>query len=381
MKHFKFGVIFFLSLFFSLESLSQDTLKKESTARKIITKIFVDTVTSTSTHGYIINPLFYYTPETRFAFGISTVFYFRMSKKDSAYRPSVVHPFFGVTQNKQVFVESPFQLFFQQEKYYLYGEVSAYDYPYFFFGVGNGIPHSYNEIYTALYPSCTLSVLKKVAPPLYAGFRMQVDDYNIVKKETGGMLDQNLVQGSNGGLNAGIGPMLLYDTRNNIFSPTKGAYVELATWLNSKYTFSDYTYGSYVLDARKYVPWHKNDMFGFQFYGNLMTGNPPFYQMAMLGGTKRMRGYYEGRYRDKDYLSAQAEYRSGFWRNRLGYAVFAGTGFVFHDFKNIDLMYLKPSAGAGLRIRFDRKEKINFRIDFAFGYKTFYPYFVLSEAF
>ncbi|HXA00824.1 MAG TPA: BamA/TamA family outer membrane protein [Cytophagaceae bacterium] len=378
MKRFKFLIIFFI-LFTCFKSIGQDTTKPGN-VRRLWKEFFSDSILEKK-HGFIINPLVYYTPETRLALGVSTVFYFR-AKDDSAHRPSVIHPFFGGTQNHQIFAQAPFQLFFKKEKYYLYGEVSVYNYPYFFYGIGNGVPHSYFEEYTARYSTCSLTILKKIVPHLYAGFRIQVDDYNVIRKTPGGLLDQNLLTGSIGGVNSGIGPSFLYDTRNNIFSPTKGTYIQLATWINAKYTFSNYTYGSYVLDARKYVPWHKNDAFGFQFYTNLMTGNPPFYQLSMLGGTTRMRGYYQGRYRDKNYMTAQAEYRSGFiLKNRLGFALFAGAGLVFNQFKNIDFLYLKPSLGGGLRLRFDRNEKINFRIDVAIGYKAFNTYFVLSEAF
>jgi hypothetical protein len=378
MKPFKLLIIFFI-LLISLNGIGQN-ISKPGHIRRLWKEFFSDTILAKK-QGFIINPLIYYTPETRLALGISTVFYFR-AKNDSAHRPSVVHPFFGGTQNRQIFAQAPFQLFFKKEKYYLYGEVSVYDYPYFYYGIGNGVPHNYREEYTARYPTCSLTVLQKIAPNSYAGFRIQVDDYKIVEKTPGGLLDQNLVPGSRGGLNSGIGPSFLYDTRNNIFSPTKGNYVQLTSWINSKYTFSDYTYGSYVLDARKYIPWHKNDMFGFQFYTNIITGNPPFYQLAMLGGTTRMRGYYQGRYRDKNYMTAQAEYRSRFFiRNRLGFAAFTSAGLVFNEFKNIDLLYLKASVGGGLRLRFDRNEKINFRIDVAVGYRAFNTYFVLSEAF
>jgi hemolysin activation/secretion protein len=124
----------------------------------------------------------------------------------------------------------------------------------------------------------------------------------------------------------------------------------------------------------------KSGVFAFQYFVNIMGGDPPFYQLALLGGTKRVRGYYEGRYRDKNAMSTQVEYRSPFWRNRIGFAAFTGTGLVFHNFADFDLHYLKPSLGGGLRLKFNRKENIHFRIDVAYG-KSLNYYFILSEAF
>jgi outer membrane protein assembly factor BamA len=383
MKDYKINILFLLtSLNLSINVLAQET-RQQNFPHRLWRKIVDEDSVRHRHHGLILNPLFYYTPETRFAFGISSVYYFRTNKKDTLFRPSVIHPFFGITQNHQQFVEAPFQLFFKKENYYLFGEIAFYNYPYKFFGIGNKQPIDEEELYNALYPSCSLTVLKKIIPKLYAGFRYNFDYFTIKPLDTDKLLTDSAanITGKNGGLNNGIGLHLLYDSRDNIFSSTKGSYIEFMSIFDSKkITFSDYTYQWFVFDVRKFIPFKGRNVLALQYYINLMAGNPPFYQMALLGGTKRMRGYYEGRYRDNNITSTQIEYRSAFWRNRLGFAAFAGCGMVFHDFKTFDLHYLKPSVGGGIRLRFDRKEKINFRIDIAYG-KSLNYYFVLSEAF
>jgi hypothetical protein len=376
MKHFRYCIFFFFLVHFN--SFCQEG-HKQSFPSRLSHKIFDDSLANKKHHGKIINPLFYYTPETGFALGLSTVFYFRVSKKDSVYRPCVTHPFFGITQKHQQFVEAPFQLFFKKEKYYLYGELAFYNYPYRFFGVGNKVQKGLELTYNALYPSCSLTVLRKVAPKFYLGFRYNFDYYTVRFDTTNALYKENFT-GKNGGLNNGIGLQALYDSRDNIFSSTKGTYIEFMSIFDSKYSFSNFNYQWFVFDCRKFLPFKNGGVLALQYYANLMWGDPPFYQMSLLGGAKRMRGYYEGRYRDRDATSTQIEYRSPFWRNRIGFAAFAGTGLVFHDFSDFDLHYLKPSIGGGLRIRFDRKEKIHFRIEAAYG-KSFNYYFVLSEAF
>jgi hypothetical protein len=135
MRHFKnYSFLFFI--LFTLHSFGQESPRKTFGSR-LSDKLVGEPVFTSKHHGSIINPLFYYTPETRFALGLSTVFFFRLSKKDTAHRPSVTHPFFGYTQNHQSFVEAPFQLFIKKEQYYLYGELAFYNYPYRFFGIGN----------------------------------------------------------------------------------------------------------------------------------------------------------------------------------------------------------------------------------------------------
>ena len=118
-----------------------------------------------------------------------------------------------------------------------------------------------------------------------------------------------------------------------------------------------------------------------QLYGRFVPGSPPFYELAALGGSTIMRGYFQGRYRDKSYTAAQIEYRGHVWW-RFGVVAFAGTGDVFgSDASDLSFANLKYSYGFGLRFLFNRQEKINLRADFGFGQDTKGVYFGLEEAF
>ena len=43
------------------------------------------------------------------------------------------------------------------------------------------------------------------------------------------------------------------------------------------------------------------------------SGDVPFYDLALLGGEDRMRGYYKGALRDKVLFDTQVEYRMPVW--------------------------------------------------------------------
>ena len=94
-----------------------------------------------------------------------------------------------------------------------------------------------------------------------------------------------------------------------------------------------------------------------------------------------MRGYFEGRFRDKNLLALQAEYRLPlFWR--FGLAAFAGAGKVADAFAELNSGGIKYSYGAGLRYLFSKREKIQVRLDVGFdgkGGSAFY--FSIFEAF
>jgi hypothetical protein len=334
-------------------------------------------------NGIFITPLFSYAPETRLAYGLSMIAYFRTDKNDSVGRPSVLHPFIGHTQNHQSFNENQFLLFFKREQYYSYGDLSFFNFPYRFYGVGNGNPQNYHENYHARFFRMRVSLLRRVVKRVYAGVKISFDHYTISHVGKGGQLDRNSssgIQGSQGGINSGIGPMFLFDSRDNIFSPAKGSFIELASVFNSKLTGSNYKYQFFSLDARKFKSFFGNHVLAVQGYVNFINGNAPFYQLALMGGARRMRGYYEGRYRDKNIALMQIEYRSPFlWR--IGFATFGALGVVYHTRNEINVNNIKPSYGGGLRFRLDRREKLNLRFDIALGYKSVGYYFILNEAF
>ena len=93
-----------------------------------------------------------------------------------------------------------------------------------------------------------------------------------------------------------------------------------------------------------------------------------------------MRGYFEGRYRDKIYLTAQMEYKTLlFWK--IGFVIFGGMGDVASEFDHFKMKNAKYSYGFGLRYAFDFDERLTIRADFGFGKNTSGVYFSMQEAF
>jgi outer membrane translocation and assembly module TamA len=98
-----------------------------------------------------------------------------------------------------------------------------------------------------------------------------------------------------------------------------------------------------------------------------------------------MRGYYFGRYRDNNQLTAQVEFRflpiPFKFTDRIGAAVFAGTGTVFNKVNNLDVSNLTVSAGAGLRFLLFPKKDIWTRLDYAFTREGTGFYLIIGESF
>ena len=95
-------------------------------------------------------------------------------------------------------------------------------------------------------------------------------------------------------------------------------------------------------------------------------GAVPFRELANLGGDKLLRGYYDGRYRDRQLVVAQVELRRQlFWR--FNGVLFGGVGQVGNTLADFDEGGLKYTGGAGLRFRFNRRDRLNVRFDYGVG--------------
>ena len=87
--------------------------------------------------------------------------------------------------------------------------------------------------------------------------------------------------------------------------------------------------------------------------------------MPLLGSDERMRGYYQGRYRDKNVVSGQLEYRRQLtWRH--GIVAWAGAGTMGPSLSSLN-------NGRWLRLRralayrFEFKPRVNVRLDYGIG--------------
>ncbi len=129
---------------------------------------------------------------------------------------------------------------------------------------------------------------------------------------------------------------------------------------------STYGFNRFELDARKYFnPWLKHAI-AIQATTTAVGGDVPFYSLALLGGDKTMRGYYQGALRDKVLVDTQVEYRLPVW-NIFGLVSWIGTGRVGESYSDLSLDGFWLSYGAGLRIKVDSEQNINLRIDFGYG--------------
>ncbi len=248
-------------------------------------------------------------------------------------------------------------------------------------GLGPDTEVSGNEAYTKKYFTASLTL--QVPPVIFAADRTGIIfDFNhteIVDKRTNEFLINNEVTGSNGGNVFGIGSDLVWDSRDNIFFPNTGGYQYFKIVIYPEFDLP--TFSFLELDVKQFFAFAPDHVIGGNFYMSSTAGDAPFYLLPALGGQKRMRGYFMGRYRDNFFMMFQAEYRQYFWRD-FGFVVFGDVGNVSNDLLSFSFNNVKYSFGGGLRYKFNKKEKVNLRVDFGMGPdKNMGIYFGIEEAF
>ncbi len=335
---------------------------------------------STKRFSFTPLPVVYYTPETRWAFGAVGFFSFRFKNQSAESRNSQFQLGAAYTQEKQSLFYLPFQLYYDNDEYYTFGELGYYKYTYNFWGVGDETKAVAEENYEVNYPRLRLNFTKLFAKHFYAGVRYWFDNYEVGKVAKNGILDTKQAFGAEGGIVSSLGLIGIYDSRDNYNYPSKGEYIEFVVTQNGEYFGSSFEFTRLSLDYVKYLNVYKKHILALNAYVVNMYGNPPFNELALLGGRRKMRGYYEGRFRDKNLIVLQGEYRLPlFWR--LGAVAFGGIANVADDFGNFDASNFKATYGGGIRFALDQDDKVNIRLDYGIGKATNGFYLTIGEAF
>ncbi len=165
-------------------------------------------------------------------------------------------------------------------------------------------------------------------------------------------------------LNTHIGIFAQYDTRDVSFNAFRGVFVKLeAKWYPRVLGNTGRDFGRITCTFDWYRRLWRGAVLAYDLYGDFLLGTPSWHMFAKLGGSDRMRGYYEGRYRDKRLVETQLELRQRIYR-RHGIVAWGGLGNIWgrSPFRWRNTLY---NFGAGYRFEF--KKRMNIRFDYGWG--------------
>jgi outer membrane protein assembly factor BamA len=314
------------------------------------------------------------------AYGAAGSYIFRWPGSGADDRPSTLSPILIYTQEKQFFAQLKSVVYLKDESYLAELNFKLQDYPDKFFGIGPGAATTDRESYTSRSSSLAFTLQKKIRESLNIGIQYNYTQWKITDYESDSLLSSGTIPGSREGMLSGLNLIANLDTRDNIFAPGRGEWFVFNARFYNKVLGSDFNFNSLSIDLRKYFPLFSSHVLALRTVVRSQSGTVPFQELARLGGQYLMRGYYDGRFRDRNLAALQLEYRLPlFWR--LGMVGFASAGNVADHWSRFDFNHLKYSYGFGFRYVFDRKEKIYIRIDFGFGKDESGFYLSVFEAF
>jgi hypothetical protein len=169
--------------------------------------------------------------------------------------------------------------------------------------------------------------------------------------------------------------ILNYDSRNNIFTPNKGFFIELAGTYSDTWMGSDDLYGRLSAKLIGYFPANNNLTVGVRHESSYSFGNIPFYARPIV----ILRGAPLMKYQNNNTTVMEAEVNWNIYKrwNLLG---FTGIGNAFSDFDSFDKGKSISSVGTGFRYLIARKFGAQMGMDFAKSTDDFAFYIVFGTS-
>ncbi len=336
--------------------------------------------------SFVPIPVVQSSPETGLKVGVALDYFFNTDKdtlldekptRDSYAWIQALYSF-----RNQVAIEPSWQIYTKDEQWFLRGRGGYLDFNERFWGIGNQTlgRTDYADIFYNRY-YFQGRVLKKIHQKFFAGLNYNYSNTQNIDLEGAPPSIFGEALGTERSMVSGLGTTFSFDYRNNPFSPTRGWFLDVSFTHHYHKFGSAFNYKEIQIDFRKYFRIGKQDFLGFQTFVHSTKGDVPLRELPRLGGPNMMRGYFMGRYRDKQLWATQVEYRKPLGKLLVA-AAFTSVGGVAPELRSMKISDLRYTYGAGLRIMVNKAKHLYARFDFAMsteGDSGFY--FRIADAF
>lgn len=315
-----------------------------------------------------------YTLQTGFAaaFTAGVAFY---TEKERTNKISNILTSLTYTQYNQFLFPLAANIWTDKNKYNIEIDYRFLKYPSTNYGIGSRTNET--DAYTLNFSYIKLhqTVLRKIYKELYGGLGIYYDYfYNIKEVDPPAGVHTSFERYSNKKQEAAVGIAfkLLYDSRDNNINAHKGTYSSVIYRPNFISLGSDKNWKSLQLEFRKYIPvGSKNTLALWSFnWFNIGNAKSPYLLLPSTGWDDQYntaRGYIQSRFRAKNMIYAEAEYRFGITGNGLLGGVVFANGQSFSRTLSNQLSIVSPGFGGGLRIKLNKYSNTNLCIDYGFG--------------
>ena len=360
---------------------AQNLIESDGALMRYVKRVFE--AQEDSTAPKLINyPTLAFAPETNWEIGVSSLYVYT-ANRDLTNRLSEIKSFAFYTLENQHGLWLDHALYTDKDKWFFLGKARYQNFPLFYHGIGRESPQEVQSMIEGEYLIFRERIMRETRRSWYVGLELDFQNLSGVGYTNATQDFTPPELGGAGSTNLGLGLGVIYNNVHNAMNPREGVYSEWGFLAYDALTGSDHYFVSYISDTRLYKPIQANTVLAFQVYGQFTSGTPPFNMLALMGGETLMRGYYLGRYRDKNQVAGQVEYRVLPFSSskRLGASVFMAAGQVFGDDFSFDWKHFLPAGGAGLRFLIFPEKDIYTRLDMAFTAEGPGFYFFIGEAF
>ena len=239
----------------------------------------------------------HYSSDTKFGLGLVAAGLYRTDRNDSLLPPSNVSLYGDVSTVGFYLLGVRGNHLFPQDKYRLNYNLYFYSFPSLYWGRGydNGVNSDNESDYKRFQAQVKVDFMFRLAKNFYIG-PMAIFDYIDGRDFDKPELWEGMAARTT---NTSLGLSLLYDSRDFLTNASHGYYLRIDQRFSPAFLGNKYAFSSTELTTSYYQPVWKGGVLAGQFHTLLTYGDTPWGLMATLGSSYSMRGYYEGRYRDK----------------------------------------------------------------------------------
>ena len=144
----------------------------------------------------------------------------------------------------------------------------------------------------------------------------------------------------------------VYDSRDNIYEPTRGRRISYTTQWAGHGLGGDFDFYKFTAETRMYKKLGAKNVLAFRARAGFIQGDAPYSQLFTLGGADSLRGYEDDQFRGKKMYNATLEFRFPIVKKVSG-VLFTDIGDAW-DAPNVSWYNSKKTfnygVGAGVRI-------------------------------
>lgn len=313
-----------------------------------------------------------YTRSTEFVGIISGNFAFYADKHNQ--NQSSITAEVSYTQlNQAIFVVGP-NVWTKDDKWNIIGDNKITKYPQQTNGLGGHTLESNGYTLDYFQVRVHETALRHVVSDLYMGLGYDLDyHFRIRELTTDTNTDYRKYGGGNKSMSSGPKATIAFDSRRNAINPQGGFFASVIFAYYPKFLGSDNNYASLKSDFRVYIPLSRNKkhilaLWNYDWF--TFDGHAPYLDLPSTSwddASSTGRGYNQSRFRGKNMLDLEAEYRFPLLKDGLfGGVIFANVQ-SFTDYPSNKFTTAAPGWGLGLRVKLNKHSNTNITFDYGFG--------------